>query len=202
MPSLPGDPLPDFHADSFAPEAGSPRGVVGGSGREAEPRGRVAGLFPGLRSFSELIAGSPCPSPRTPRLASSRCAWAEGRPAEPTGRGVGCGPPSRAVGGPGPHDPSRRQRRTPGARGLLQPTLRGCVRLRAPKSVGPAGAGRPQAAGLGKDVFTVPRVLGYPGGWGEAEGLSLHSEEARRGGRTPGTQTAISRPSFPKSPLN
>ena len=73
----------------------------------------------------------------------------------------------------------RRRRRTPGARGRLEPTPRGCVRLRAPTGAGPAGAGRPQAAGFGKDVFTVPRVLGYPGGWGaEFVCLRRRREEA------------------------
>lgn len=183
--------------------AGGCRGF-GARSRAARARGRP---LPDLRRFSEPIAGSPCPSPRTPRLASSRCAWAEGWPAEPTGRGVGCGPPSRAVGGPGPHGRRRRRRRTPGARGrggLLQPTPRGRVRLRAPKSVGPAGAGRPQAAGLGKDVFTVPRVLGYPGGRGEAGGLSFVCIRRRReeAEEPLGHKLPFPAPRFPKSPLN
>lgn len=88
-------------------------------------------------------------------------------PAPPVGGGGGCWPSPQtasctwpslaAVGGPGP-GPGGPAGRGPG----LGPDAGAAGEARG---AGPAEARRPQAAGFGNGIFTVPRVL-LPGGWG------------------------------------
>ena len=86
--------------------------------------------------------------------------------------------------GPHPHERGRRHRRAgrAGGRGVLRGRApRGCAGARLPPR-------RPEfGPEFGNDSFTVPGVVTRRvGGW-----VCRSEEETRRGGRTPGMQTAI-----------